>query len=178
MGRLFRLVALLVLPVAVLASFVAPGAETGGGADIPLRVPMIRPGDWIIFIENGAYVRHTAVRIEETIEDCVVYYTVDVASFDGDLLGQYERSYSRNQEMDAAAELREQYGRLGIVGEKRRVEIADKPLNVVVFTLPDPVNVEIWLTDEAGILGTVKMAGRGGDGPDLETIGFGGAGQP
>ncbi|MCC8190666.1 MAG: hypothetical protein LIP77_08535 [Planctomycetes bacterium] len=146
---------------------------------IPLRVPNIVAGDWIVFAEGERLVRHRAVRIEETVEDRVVQYTVEVLDGDGGVLSTQERTYSREEEAAAAEELRRQYGRLGIVGERRQVEVGGRLLQVVVYSLPEPINAEIWLSDEASILGSIRLWHHG-DGEEqgygVEPIAFGGAG--
>lgn len=162
----------------VLACCAGWGADDAPPVGIPLRVPRVRAGDWIIFLRDDVYVRHTATRIEETVEDRVVHYLVEEIAADRTLLDRREESYSRREEEAAARELEKQFALLGVTGERREIAVADKPLNIVVFKLPEPLDTEMWLTDEAGILGTVKFfRPDGGDGEeiDMDIIGFGGA---
>ena len=169
-----RVIAAILLFVLCHAVNVFAGEDVG----IPLRIPMVKAGDWIIFLRDDVYVRHTATRIEETVEDRVVHYLVEEIAADRTLLDRREESYSRREEEAAARELEKQFALLGVIGERREIAVAEKPLNIVVFKLPEPLDTEMWLTDEAGILGTVKFfRPDGGDGEEIEMdiIGFGGA---
>lgn len=135
--------------------------------EIPLRLPKVVAGDWLLFEFGGETFRQTVLRVEEAESERFVHFRLDTLDESGEVIESGLTILAASQEREMCRLYLQAFAEQGFSAEKRNLAIGGKPVAAVVYKKPGE-RAEFWFSDEAGLL-SLLLFKPGDDGEPGQT---------